>query len=438
MDATVYGRTLIGDSLGFHILFALLGVGIPLMLSLAELIGIVRKDRDFTTMARRWGFVMSTLFVTGAVSGMIISNQLSILWPKFMEIAGVVVGPAFYTEAFAFFVEAIFLGIYLYSWDRFRNPWIHWLTSLPIVLGAATSSFFITAANAWMNAPAGFTYVDGKVGDVNPLAAIFNKATWTETTHSIVSYYLTTALLFAGVYAWRMMRDVKADAARKRYYGKAVVFGMTLAAVMAVLINVTGDQSAKYIVREEPMKLAAAEGLMKTTGKAPFEVGGWYDENGVLRGSIKIPSLLSFLAYGSRDAVVLGLEAFDPALWPPLWIHYMFDLMVAIGIGMTGVIALFFGLYFWRRRLAFSKPMLWLLFLTGFSGFPAVEFGWILTEVGRQPYAIRGIMLTKDAFTTTSGVMTWGFVFPLLYLVLLALTPWILVRHYRRHPLRLS
>lgn len=430
-----YGRTLMGDSLGFHILFALLGVGIPLLVSVAEALSIIKKDPDYLTMAKRWSFVMSVLFVIGAISGTIIAFQMNILWPKFMELAGKVIGMPFALEGNAFMIEAVFLGIYLFTWDRFRNPWIHWLCSLPIILGGAASAFFITTANAFMNNPAGFDMVNGVPVNIRPWEAVFNPATPTETSHSIMAYYLTTCLAFAGVVAINYWRNK--DEKIKQYYQKALVLLVGMGLIFALLVGLTGDRSAKYLAKEEPIKFAAAEALFESKVAAPLQLGGVVKDRELV-GAIKLPGLLSLLAYNNINAEVKGLLAFDPNLWPPLYVHYMFDGMVAIGGLLVAVPVLFLGLYWKKRTVAFSRPLLLLLMLSGVAGFLAVEFGWVLTEVGRQPYIIRDIMLTKDAFTTAEHVMTFGYIFPSLYLVLFIITPWVILRYFRRHPLKLS
>ncbi|MDR3519872.1 MAG: cytochrome ubiquinol oxidase subunit I [Candidatus Pacebacteria bacterium] len=447
------GRVFMGDSLGFHILFALFGVGIPLLISLAELIAITRKDNDFFVMAKRWSFAMATLFVVGAVSGMIISNQLTMLWPKFMALAGKVIGLPFYMEGFAFFIEAIFLGIYLYSWDRFKNKYTHWLCSIPIVLGSVASAFFITTANAWMNSPAGFTYVNGVVSNINPIAAMLNKATYTETTHSIVSYYLTTALVFAGIYAWSLgfhkhrtkhllkkkniVPNEEEHKKLQNYRKKALVYTMIIGAVFALLMTITGDESARYVANNEPLKFAAAEMAEHTEAEAPMEIGG-IEKNDQLEDAIKIPKLLSFLSFGRTTAVVKGLDDFDSNTWPPLWIHAMFDLMVFFGMYIAFVVTLFFVLFFFKRKYSFSHPMLGLVVLSSPASFLALEFGWMVTEVGRQPYVIRGVMTVSEAFTTSKTVLEFGSIFPSIYTILLILTPWILIRHYNRNKLDLD
>lgn len=430
-----YGRTLMGDSLGFHILFALLGLGLPFVISLAELIGILKKDSDYYNAAQRWSFAMATLFVVGAVSGTIISLQLNTLWPSFMVLAGKVIGLPFFLEGFAFFIEAIFLGVYLFTWERFGR-WTHWLCSLPLVLGSAASAFFITTANAWMNNPAGFELRGGAAININPVKAMFNPATPTETSHSIAAYYLTTTLAFAGLYALFLWRE-KFDAYKQKYFKKIIVLMMALSLLFAVVVALTGDSSGKYLAKYEPLKLAAAEDLQIGGRNAALPVGG-LTVGGQLEHALRIPEMLSWLATGSFNGYVKGLYDFSPSLWPPLWIHYMFDSMVFIGIFVTFVPLLFLLLYLHKRKWAFSKLLLLGIIICGFLGFLAVEFGWILTEVGRQPYVIAGIMTTAQAFTTNPGVAQWGYIFPSLYGVLFVITPWILRRHYKKYPLKLE
>ncbi len=427
------GRTLMGDSLGFHIMFALLGVGLPLLISLAELIGILKQDDEWYATARRWSFAMGTLFVIGGISGMIISFQLSLLWPAFMAIAGQVIGLPFFLEGFAFFIEAIFLGIYLFSWDRF-GTWTHWLCSLPLVIGSASSAFFITTANAFMNSPQGFTLSNGVVSDIHPWKAMFNPAVPYETSHSILAYYLTSALAVASIYALLMLRsEVRTNAAKFAYYKKIVSFLMMLALGFVAITGILGDLSGKYIAENEPIKFAAAESLFHTQAYAPLAIGGVL-HGASLVGAIEIPGMLSLLSFGSASTVVRGLDAFDPSQWPPLFIHYPLDLMIAIGVAIGGICILFaFLFYITRLRAwAFSRPMLSLIVIAGPLSFIAVECGWMVTEIGRQPYVIRGIMTTEQAFTTSPNVTTFGYIFPSLYMVLFAVAYWVLRRHYKK------
>lgn len=412
-------------TMAFHIFFALFGVGIPLIISLAELTGIVKKDAAFTAMARRWTFAMATLFVAGAISGTIIAVVFAVLLPPFMAFISKVVILPFYMETFAFFIEAIFLGIYAYTWDTFKSRWTHWLTSLPIVMGSLASAFFITTVNAFMTAPQGFTYQNGVVSHVDQWRAMWNAAVPTRTGHSILSYYATTAFVFAAVAAGQFLWNKKkaAGEAGQRSRRKMMAFSLLLAFIFSLAVVVTGDSSARYIASNEPEKFAAAEAVMHTEANAPFVIAG-----------VRIPDALSFLVGGSVGTVVKGLDAFDPTTWPPLIIHYFFDGMVVIGILMAFVPILFFLSWRYHPRRAFHGVLMWLVFVTGILSVVGVELGWMLTEIGRQPYVIQGIMLTKDAFTSSPAVVVYAVAFPIFYIVLAIVTGWILKTHYReRH-----
>jgi cytochrome d ubiquinol oxidase subunit I len=437
MDLLTLGRAFMGVTLAFHIFFALFGVGIPLLISLAEFIGIAKKDEDFLLMARRWTFAMAVLFVVGAISGTIVAVTLSLLLPTFMAITSKVVILPFFMETFAFFVEAIFLGIYAYSWNDWKGKWAHWLCSLPIVIASAASGFLITTVNAWMTAPAGFSYANGVIANVNQWAAMWNAATPTRTTHSIVSYYATAAFCFAALAAMQLLRKRRATSGNaRRYYEKMVMFTMALAFLFSIATVASGDSAARYIAGNEPQKFAAAEGIMYDQANAPLVIGGVYDPaRQTWQGGIAIPGALSFFMGGSLNVVVRGLESFDPSTWPPLIIHDFFDSMAIIGILMFLVPLIFFVLWCtkkWRRG-ALQWPMLAAIFITGILSIVAVELGWMLTEIGRQPWTIRGILLTKDSFTTSHVVLAYAFVFPVLYVVLFIATVRILLSHYRRN-----
>ena len=422
MQPVELGRELMADSLGFHILLALFGVGIPLLVCLAEFWGLYRRDADYLKLARRWSGIMAVLFASGAVSGIIISFQFTVLWGNFLSIASQVVGASFSLEGYAFFVEAIFLGIYLYSWDRLRDrPWLHWACSLPLVAGSAASAFFITTVNSFMNSPAGFTYVDGKVSDVHPWKAIFNLATPTETSHSLAAYYLTTSLCFAAVYAYVLLRR---KTAASPLYKKAFGFLMLFSLLAALAVGLTGDRSARYVAHHEPRKFAAMEDIYTTGPEAPL----WID---VFGHEVAIPKLLSMLSYGSEHATVTGLNDFDPNTWPPRAIHQLFDFMAVSGAVVVGVPALYLWLRRYRPASSLSRPMLWLILIAGPLAVLAVEFGWMVTELGRQPYAITGILTTAAAFSGSVTAVRFGFLFPLLFVMLLWAT-WLALRTLSR------
>jgi cytochrome d ubiquinol oxidase subunit I len=422
MNVVYAGRAFMGITMAFHIFFALFGVGIPLMVSLAELIGIVKKDDDFTAMARRWTFAMTVLFVAGAISGTIISVLFVVLLPPFMSFISKVVILPFSLETYAFFLEAIFLGIYAYTWTRFKNQWVHWLISIPLIIGSAASAFFITTVNAFMVSPQGFTDVNGVISNVNQWVAMFNPATATKTSHSILAYYATTAFVFAAVAVFSYLWKKNVDAGVHRYAEKMAIFSLVVALIFSLGVVVTGDSSARFIAQNDPAQFAAGEGVMQTGRDVPLKIGG-----------IEIPGLLSLLTGGSRDTLIVGLDAISPSLWPPLVVHEYFDTMAGIGILMLIVPIAFFLLWWWRRRRwVFSKIMAGLIVVTGALSVIAVELGWMFSEEGRQPYTIRGIMLTNNAFTSSTTVMAYAVLFPIFYLVLIAVTAWVLAAHYKK------
>ena len=420
MDPVTAGRAFMGMSLGFHIAIALFGVGVPLLLSLAELIGIARKDDDFVRMARRWTFAAAALFVSGAISGTVVAVTFAVLLSPFMAIASKVIILPFSIESFAFFIEAIFLGIYAYTWDRFR-PWLHWLASLPLVIASCASAFLITTVNAFMSTPQGFTYTNGVVGNVNQWVAMWNPAVPTRTGHSIIAYYATTAFVFAALAAGRLLRKKNLVPRQKIYYEKALGFTLLLGLLFSLVVVITGDQSARFIAQVEPEKFAAAESVFVSGGNQPLMIG-----------TVALPSALSILMGGSAQTIIKGLDAFDPSTWPPLIVHDFFDIMAVIGILMALVPIAFFAARKWWRRGAESRAMLWSILVTGILAMVAVECGWMLTELGRQPWTIDGVLLTKDAFTASPAVLAYAFIFPVFYAILAAVTIWVLVAHYRK------
>lgn len=435
IDTTIHvlaSRVFFGDTLAFHIFFALLGVGLPLLASFFEFLGAYFNDKDFTTMARRMGYAMAVLFITGAISGTIVSVQLNLLFPHFMAFANKIIGLPFVLEGFAFTVEAVFLGVYLFSWDRL-DKWTHWWCSVPLVIGSTGSAVLITMVNSFMNAPQGFTVYGDQPVNISPIAAMFNRAFPYEALHSIPAYYLTATFAIAGIMAFMLLKSsVRKDPERSRFYKKILTTTLGVAFFFACFVGILGDLSGKYLERNEPLKLAAAESIYQTQPDAPLRLAG-YVGNDDLHGGITIPGGLSYILYdGNLQGVVQGLDSFDPSTWPPLFIHYFLDLMVLIGMFLGAVPLLYFVLYKYKRSFAFSWPMLWLILLGSFSAFCAVEFGWMVTEIGRQPYIIRGVMTVSQAVTSASQVPIFGAIFPLFYVLLFVITAWLLISHYRK------
>ncbi|CDQ41191.1 MULTISPECIES: cytochrome ubiquinol oxidase subunit I [Virgibacillus] len=429
LDPVLMSRLLTALTLVFHVIFATLGVGVPLMISIAEFIGIKKNDPHYLMMARRWtrGFVIPVAI--GVVTGTAIGLQLSLLWPEFMQVAGNVISLPLFMEVFAFFFEAIFLGIYLYTWDRFKKPMMHWWLSLPIIIGGGLSAVFITSVNAFMNTPEGFTTGAGGFATVNPLDAMFNPATPTKVFHVLASAYLTVAAILAAIAAFSMLRKKHTE-----YHKKALKLTITLTFIFSILTAIAGDVSAKFLAEHQPEKLAAAEWHFETEEGADLVLFGWLGDENTPAGALRFPGLLSFLAYGDFQSEVTGLEEFPEDERPPLWIHYMFDLMVVIGFFLLGVSLLYILAWKIKRWNEHNKWMLWLLVVSGPLAMLAIEFGWIFAEEGRQPWILRGYMLVEDA-ATTSPYVGWMFLLFLgLYTVLGVLGVAVLRKLFKNNP----
>ncbi|PYZ94072.1 cytochrome ubiquinol oxidase subunit I [Salipaludibacillus keqinensis] len=412
-DPVMYSRILTYVTLGFHVIFATIGVGIPLMIAIAEWMGIKRNDPHYTLLARRWarGFVITV--AVGVVTGTAIGLQLSLLWPNFMQAAGHTIGLPMFMEVFAFFFEAIFLGIYLYTWDRFKSKMKHFLLIIPVVIGATASAFFITSVNAFMNVPQGFDLVDGVLQDVNPLAAMFNPATPTKISHVIITCYLTSAFVLGAIAAFNILKGNK-----HVYHKKALHLTMVAGAIFAIGTAVIGDFSGKYLHEYQPEKLAAAEWHFETESEAPLILGGILTEDNEVKYALEIPYALSILAGGSPDTEVIGLNEYDPDLLPPLWVHYFFDLMVFIGMFLAAVSVLFVFMSWKKGWNPFNRPLAWMIVAGGPLAMLAIQSGWIFAEVGRQPWILNGVMLTEEGATTSPHVDLMLILFSILYAVL--------------------
>jgi cytochrome d ubiquinol oxidase subunit I len=412
VDNAALARATMGTSLGFHIVFAVLGVGMPLLMSVAEGLALWRRDAAWMVLARRWSKAFGILFAVGAVSGTVLSFELGLLWPSFMAFSGGIFGLPFTAEGFAFFIEAIFLGLYLYGWDRL-SPLKHWLTSIPIALSGAASSVFVVMANAWMNTPAGFTLgANGEVSHVDPLAAALNPSTATEDPHMLVSAYVVTGFVVAAVYAAGLLRG-RDDI----FHRRGLAAGMAMAAVAIVLAGITGDTSARFVYGAQPVKFAALEGLYQTQRGAPVTLFGLPSDSQhrVLYG-IQIPYALSLLAAFDPNAEVRGLDSFPAADRPnPVMVHLSFDVMVNGGI-LIGLIAAAFWLMAIRRRLIPRGRLLLVgLLAAGPLSVIVMEAGWFVTEFGRQPWIVYGIMRTSQAATAAPALGLTFAVFIVIY-----------------------
>ena len=428
MSTLLAARSQMGTSLAFHIIFSVLGVGLPLLLCLAEGLALWRKDPVWMTLARRWAKSAVIIFAIGAVSGTIVEFELGLLWPTYIQYIGAVIGPLFAFEGFAFFLEAIFFGIYLYSWD-FMSPKLHWLCSFPIWIGGLASTWFIVTTNSWMNTPTGFEFTNGKLTGIDTLKAIGNPSTPYETVHMAIACYAACGMGVAAIYAFAMLRGKRDD-----YRRKGMLLGLAMALIALPLQLVSGDLNARYLATAQPAKLAAMEGVFQTSSHVPVNIGGIPDEQTQkVYYSIPIPDGLSLLVGYNPNTVVRGLDTYAAQDRPnPIPVHLSFDGMVGSGMFALFIVALFWFLY-WRRKRVIpeQKLMLWGIVAGGILSFVAVELGWIVTEEGRQPWIISGFLRVRDAVTTAPFLNISFLVFSCIYIVLAVTMVTLLLRQGR-------
>lgn len=425
MSDLLAARAQMGTSLAFHIIFSALGVGLPLLLCIAEGLALKTKKPIWMMLTRRWARASAILFAIGAVSGTILSFELGLLWPSYTEFSGKVVGLPFMLEGFAFFLEAIFLGLYLYGWDRL-SPRAHWLCSFPIWISGLASAWFIVSVNSWMNTPTGFVIKNGKVTDINPFQAMFNPSTPYETVHMILASYVATGFGVAAVYGWAMLRGK-----RDEYHRKGLMLAMIMAVVATPLQIVSGDFNARFLSDYQPAKFAAMEGIFRTQAGAPISIGGLADsKTGQIYYALEIPKGLSILAKNDPNAVITGLDKYPQSDWPNVaLVHFSFDGMVGSGFFALLVAVVFWFLY-WRgkRKVPENRLLLLGILLAGPLSFLAIELGWMVTELGRQPWVIYGYLRTADAVTTAPWMNISFLVFSLIYVLLAVALIWLLLR----------
>lgn len=424
MEDLLAARLQMAISLGFHIIFACIGMAMPFLMAIAEYKWIKTGQQVYLDLAKAWSKGVAIFFATGAVSGTALSFELGLLWPTFMEHAGPIFGMPFSWEGTAFFVEAIALGLFLYGWDKLK-PWTHWTTGLIVGISGVASGIFVVAANAWMNSPAGFDWVNGQAINIDPVAAMFNEAWLSQALHMTIAAFVATGFAVAGLHALLLLKDGK-----NQFHRKALKIALAIGAVAAILQPISGDFSAKDVADRQPAKLAAMEGQFDTKKPAPLSIGGIpNEETREMEYAIEIPGLLSFLAHGDFSAEVIGLDQFPEEEWPPVLItHIAFQIMVACGMLMMFVGLIYLYLYWRKKEKLHSKWFLWLVGLCTPLGFIAVEAGWTVTEVGRQPWIIYGIMKTEDAVSSMPGLQYPFFIFTGVYLLLTFIVTWLMYR----------
>jgi cytochrome d ubiquinol oxidase subunit I len=428
MSDFLYARSQMGMSLVFHIVFATLGIGLPVLMAISEWLFLRTRRPVFLELSKRWSHGAAILFAVGAVSGTVLSFELGLLWPGFMEKAGAIIGMPFSLEGFAFFTEAIFLGLYLMGWNRLP-PFVHWLCGVLVAVSGILSGIFVVIANSWMNSPSGFKIVDGKINDIDPIAAMLNPAASHEVLHMTLAAFVATGFAVAAIHAFFVLRD-RGNAFHRNALGIALALGC----ISAPLQMISGDFSARSVAKLQPAKLAAMEAVYYTQTGAPLQVGGIPDnESRTTRYALTIPYGLSLLSTHDPNGKVIGLEQFPRNDWPNVrLVHWAFDLMVGSGTALF-MLSIAVGWFAWKQRgVPDGKWLLRALIAAGPLGFLAIETGWVVTELGRQPWIIYGVMRTKEAVTPMSKIAIPFLLFTLLYVFLSIVVFYLLRRQFMK------
>jgi cytochrome bd ubiquinol oxidase subunit I len=433
MDSVVLARSLFGISMAFHIIFATLGVGLPVMIVLGEVFSYIRKDKDLRLMAERWTRGFAVILGVAIPSGTIVGVLISLLWPGFMEIVGQVIALPFQVEIFAFFLEALFMSIYVYAADRL-SPVMRIVSVVFVAIGAVGSGVLITDAHAWMNTPDGFRIVNGAVTDVHPWDAVWNPSFIVTATHVVLSALMTAAFFIVSIGAYKLLTPRQRSERELSYHRKALFLSLLFGGFMSLMTAVNGHATAQMLHHHNPEKLAAAEGLFRTGSHAPLAIFGNVDEaEQRIHGAIELPSMLSFLATNRFDGVVRGLNDFPRDTWPPLYIHTLFNLMVGIGMLLMGM-SFFALVYRFLLKRALPRWFLMVLTVSGPIALVGIETGWIFSCTGRQPWTIYHIQRTADAAIRSDNLMLLLVLFVSLYAVLCVMTVLVLRFYFKRHP----
>jgi cytochrome bd ubiquinol oxidase subunit I len=401
MNEALLARGQMAYSLGFHIIFAAIGMTMPVLMVLAEWRWQRTGDVTYQTLAKRWAKGTALFFAIGAVSGTTLSFELGLLFPTFMAKAGPIIGLPFSLEGFAFFTEAIFLGMYFYGRSRLSRR-VHLLCGVIVAVSGTLSAVFVTFVNAWMNSPTGFRLDNGKIVDIDPLGALHAPFAVHQIPHTILASFMATALVVAGIHALGVLRQRNVA-----FHRKGLMLALAVALPATLMQPIVGHFAGEQVAEHQPLKLAAMEGLAHTQAHAPLSLG-----------PVQIPGLLSFMAFGDFAATVQGLDAFPVEDHPPRVVRYAHLTMIGLGSAAAGYAALTLFLLVRRRRLPTERW--WLLSTIALApvGMIAMEAGWIVTEVGRQPWTIYGVLRTKDAITPVTGLMIPFVIFALVYAVL--------------------
>jgi cytochrome d ubiquinol oxidase subunit I len=420
-------RNQMGFTLGFHIVLACFGVAFPAMMLIAEWRGRRRNDEAALRLARNWSKAVAVLFAVGAVTGTVLSFEFGLLWPRFMDRFGDAFGIAFAIEGIFFFLEAIFIAIYIYGWDRL-SPRAHMWAAVPIVISGVGGAFSVIAANAWMNQPQGFDLdSSGHVTNVRPFEVLFNNATAYEFFHMFLAAYMVTGFILASIYAIGMLRG-----RRDRYHRLGLIIPLTVAAIATPIQMFVGDTAARAVADDQPAKFAGMECIYKSGDDQAEHIGG-ICHDGKVSGGISIPGLDSLLVGFSTDTNVTGLNDIPANERPPAntMLHLAFDAMVGIATLLL-LLGAWFAYVWWRKReLPGTVWFLRAVAISGVAAVAALESGWIVTEVGRQPWILQGFMRTSEAVTPAKGIW-WVFAFTMLLYIGLFTTAALILRALSR------
>ncbi|MDE1762310.1 MAG: cytochrome ubiquinol oxidase subunit I [Candidatus Micrarchaeota archaeon] len=436
LPIVVIDRVLFGFSLAIHIILAAIGITLPAVVLTAEFIGIKYRDTDYTVFAKRLATAFAIFFAVGAASGTIVGIGFVLLWPKFMSLLSQVAILPLYVETFVFFFESLFLATYLYSWDRFKNKYLHILLGIPIAIAAPLSGSLITMVNAFMNVPVGFNIhaylTSGIVTGVQPFAVFFSPAALVEVSHVVSTSYFFGIFILIAYAAYRLLGE--RDRSRRRYYKKVLGLVFVLGIIATIAAVATGLLSIDWMYHYQPEKFAALEANLYSQAYAPERLFG-IPANGTVQYSINIPDLQSLLASGSLSGVVPGLINYPQNTWPPLIIHDLFDLMVFVGFGVAGFLALIVLLYLLKRNPFENRWILILLIVSGVFALINLEAGWVTAELGRQPWIIYNVMLVSEAANYSLSVIPGAILILLFYIFIIPFTLLALRRIFRNRQL---
>lgn len=430
MDDFLAARAQMALSLGFHIIYACIGMVMPFFMAISHYKWLTTNNVTYRNITKAWSKGVAIFFATGAVSGTMLSFELGLLWPEFMKHAGPIFGMPFSLEGTAFFIEAIALGFFLYGWDKL-NKWFHWFTGVVVGLSGLTSGILVVSANAWMNSPAGFDFVNGEYLNIDPIKAMFNAAWFSQALHMTIAAFAATGFAVAGVHALMLLRRKNLE-----FHTKAFKIAIVFGAIASLLQPISGDISAKDVAKRQPAKLAAMEAHFHTEEAAPLIIGGIPDENTqTVNYKIELPGMLSFLAHGDFKQEVTGLDQIPKENHPPVRVtHFAFQIMVGIGVVLMLLSVLYF-ISLKKRSWYDTKWFLKLFVLAIPLGFIAVEAGWTVTEVGRQPWIIYHVMRTADAVTPMPGIAYSFYLFTAIYISLSVAVIFLLRRQIKMVPL---